>query len=296
MGIPEAQLETWSHQGSITQSAATYNTIKGVLESGESPFSGHNCEVFLQGSYGNDTNIYAESDVDVVIVLRGIWHRDLSGLTAAERVAYEAAFVSGSYSWSAFKDDVAHWLAKTYPKKTTPRDKAIEIAAHGNRRKSDVIVAMEFRRYRTFVSEYQQDFEEGICFWTGSGTQIINYPKQHSKNLTTKHKATSSRFKPMVRVLKNLRGRLVSDGLLGDGDAPSYYLEGLLYNVPNTEFVASKHSTFFNVLKFLTEADRSKFVCANRQYPLLHPSSPVTWRVDECDAFVNAAVELWNQW
>lgn len=33
MGIPESQLDTWSHQGSIAQSASTYNTIKNALES-----------------------------------------------------------------------------------------------------------------------------------------------------------------------------------------------------------------------------------------------------------------------
>ena len=58
MPIPESQLETWSHQGSITQSSNTYNTIKNVLEASTTPYAGKNFKVFLQGSYGNDTNIY----------------------------------------------------------------------------------------------------------------------------------------------------------------------------------------------------------------------------------------------
>lgn len=33
MGIPESQLDTWSHQGSIAQSASTYSIIKNALES-----------------------------------------------------------------------------------------------------------------------------------------------------------------------------------------------------------------------------------------------------------------------
>jgi hypothetical protein len=44
------------------------------------------------------------------------------------------------------------------------------------------------------------------------------------------------------------------------------------------------------------DQDRSKFVCANEQYYLLHADSPVTWRADKCDAFLKAAVELWAQW
>ena len=69
MAIPEAELDTWSHQGSITQSASTYASIKRALEAPDSRYAGKHYEVFLQGSYGNDTNIYAESDVDVVIGL-----------------------------------------------------------------------------------------------------------------------------------------------------------------------------------------------------------------------------------
>ena len=33
------------------------------------PYADKNLKVFLQGSYGNDMNIYAESDVDIVIRL-----------------------------------------------------------------------------------------------------------------------------------------------------------------------------------------------------------------------------------
>ena len=69
MAIPESQLDTWSHLGSITQSSTTYNTIKNALEAAENPYAGKNYNVFLQGSYGNNTNIYAESDVDIVIKL-----------------------------------------------------------------------------------------------------------------------------------------------------------------------------------------------------------------------------------
>ena len=72
MAIPEAQLDTWSHQGSIKQSSTTYATIRSALLAEGSAYANKETKVFLQGSYGNATNIYAESDVDVVIVLRGL--------------------------------------------------------------------------------------------------------------------------------------------------------------------------------------------------------------------------------
>jgi len=40
MGIPESQLETWSHQGSVTQSSSTYETIKRALEAADAKYAG----------------------------------------------------------------------------------------------------------------------------------------------------------------------------------------------------------------------------------------------------------------
>src|SRR2546425_10849887 len=106
MAIPESQLETWSHQGSVTQSSATYNTIRNALEGANAAYSGKNYAVFLQGSYGNDTNIYAESDVDIVIRLDDCWQSDIEALPQGDKDAYDAAFVNATYTHVEFKRDV----------------------------------------------------------------------------------------------------------------------------------------------------------------------------------------------
>lgn len=100
----------------------------------------------------------------------------------------------------------------------------------------------------------------------------------------------------MARVLKNLRGKLVDEKMIASGVAPSYYLEGLLYNVPDDKFTTSYVDCFTNCINWIHESDRSKFVCANEQYYLRRDNSPVTWRASKCDVFIAAAVELWNQW
>jgi hypothetical protein len=77
MAIPESQLDTWSAQGAVQQSKTTYATVKGVLESSSAPYSARSHDSFLQGSYGNDTNVYADSDVDVVMRLSSIYYDEL---------------------------------------------------------------------------------------------------------------------------------------------------------------------------------------------------------------------------
>ena len=84
--------------------------------------------------------------------------------------------------------------------------------------------------------------------------------------------------------------------MLEKGAAPSYYLEGLLYNVPSEFFKTSYQACFINGINWIQKADKSKFVCANEQYYLLREGSPVTWREANCEAFLAAAIKLWNEW
>ena len=297
MAIPESQLETWSHQGSITQSSRTYNDIKKVLESPGAPYAFKNYSVFLQGSYANHTNIYAESDVDIVIKLDDCWGRDLANLSDIETRSYREAFSNASYTHRDFKRDVVGVLTEKYGNNVNVGNKAVAIEAGGNRRKSDVIIAIQFRRYFKFKSVYDQSYEEGICFDNSADDRIPNYPKQHSTNLTRKHKSTNQRFKPMVRILKNLRSKLVENRFIGDGAAPSYFLEGLLYNVPDSKYATDYQTCFVNAINWIqNSADKGKLVCANRQYYLLRENSHTSWSKANCEAFLNAAIRFWNEW
>ena len=297
MPIPESQLETWSHQGSVAQSSGTYNTIKAVLEGSNTPYAGRNFKVFLQGSYGNDTNIHAESDVDIVVRLDDCFHSDLGLLTEPEKSAYMGAFSDATYTFVDFKRDVLAALCEKYGSAVKEGDKAITIQANGSRRKSDVIVATQFRRYFAFRSASDFKYVEGICFFNAADEKIANYPKQHSENMTAKHQASSKWLKPMVRVFKNMRSRMIEDGLIPSGIAPSYYIEGLLYNVPNGKLNSSYGDCLVNTLNWYRhEASKTDLICANEQYYLLRDGYHTSWPQTNCDAFVEAAIKLWNEW
>lgn len=297
MAISESQLDTWSHQGSIQQSSNTYNSIKNTLEAAGTPYANKNYKVFLQGSYGNDTNIYAESDVDLVIRLDDCFYSDFSELNEGEKAAHKQTYSDAAYTHDDFKRDVLNTLTAQYGKDVKEGSKAIALSANGNRRKADVIVAAQFRRYYKFKSGSDNSYTEGICFWNSAGERIANYPKQHSANLTTKHQASNNWLKSMARILKNMRSRCVDDGLLNAGVAPSYYLEGLLYNVPSNLFSTSYQNCFTNAFNWLQqEAEKEKLVCANEQYYLLRDSTHTCWPKADGDAFINAAINLWNNW
>lgn len=295
MAIPESQLDTWSHQGSTTQSSTTYATVKRALEAADAKYAGKSFEVFLQGSYGNDTNIYAESDVDVVIRLDSIYHYDVTALNTQQLAAFNAGLISGTYPYADYRAHVVEALQKSFgAADVKPDKKAIKIKANGGRRSADVVVATEFRRYYSGLLGVQ--VERGICFFNSNDNRIVNYPKQHSANCITKHQATNEWFKPMVRILKNMRTRLVNDGAIQEGSAPSYFLEGLLYNVPNDKFGKSYGETFVAAMTWIIQAQRNKLVCANEQFYLVRDSAAECWPCANCDGFIDAAVEMWNNW
>lgn len=296
MPIPESQLEIWSHQGSVQQSSTTYQIVRNALLKPSAGYADKDFEVYLQGSYANDTNIYAESDVDTVIQLNSIWRSNLSALPPEQQAAYHRAYVDATYRFDEFKRGVVSRLSNAFGTAAiTLGNKAVRIKANGSRRSADVIVCYQYRRYIRFITENDQEYVPGVIFPMTSTGEIINYPKQHSANCTVKHQATTSWFKPMVRILKNLRSVLEDAGEIIKNTAPSYYLECMLWNVPDGYFGVSYQDTFCNCISWLLQTDRSKLVCVHEQYWLLGENL-VQWPAANCDLFLNAAVKKWKGW
>ena len=295
MAITENQLETWSHVGSQQQSAATYQAIRSVLEHRDAPYAGRGFEIFLQGSYGNDTNVRgSESDVDVVICLTDVFNSDISGLDPADKQTYEANRSPASYGFAEFKAEVLAWLRKNFGNGVTPGRKAITVPGEGNRRDADVLACIEHHRYMSYRSPSNNRHHVGINFISSDGDRIINFPKQHKQNCTSKHQATSSRFKSHVRVLKNLRNAMVNDGYLKKGVAPSYFLEGMLWNVPNQNFVAGYQQSFENYLHWLESCNANELSCANDLRWLIRENSQICWNMQSFRALLVAARQYWN--
>ena len=294
MTISDAQLKTWAKQGPTAQFTETYETLRNCLNDSSSPYYSKDFSIFLQGSYKNDTNVYGDSDVDVVIRLNETVYTDLSTLSEEDKQLWDAARAAADYTLDQFKTDVIGWLVKKYGSDVQPGSKAICIKGHGARRKADVLVCCKHRRYKRFKSWNDQDFFEGISFFNSSGVRIDNFPAQHSDNCTKKHQDSKNWFKHTARIYKNLRNTMIEKGQIEDGLAPSYFIEGLLWNVPLDRFGGTEQQNFLDTLNWLWKADRSKFVCANGLYFLFHPTSLATWRAEKCDKFLSKAIEYWN--
>lgn len=296
MAISEIQLETWSHQGSQVQSASTYQAIKGVLDDPNSPYHNWTYRIFLQGSYGNDTNIFADSDVDVVICLTSVYYGDTSHLNDGEKARYEANSSPGGINFNEFKTQVLVWLREKFGAGVKAGKKAIFIPGNGTRRDADVLVCVANKTFTSYPNTGEPAFIEGICFWTSDGEKVVNYPRQHLDNCTAKHGATTSRFKPGIRVLKNMRNAMIEQSYIKDGLAPSYFLEGMLSNVPAQHFVASRQQTFENYMHWLQSAPTGDLTCANGIHYLLRDGHSVCWNLADFNTFRASAALFYNRW
>ena len=144
MPISESQLETWSHVGSVAQSSSTYQTIRTALLSPDAAYASRAKSVFLQGSYGNDTNIYAESDVDAVICLDAIFGYDLSSMPADQQALFRQVHGSAQYTFDVFKQGVSAQLSKVFGGDVSFGTKAFKVKANGSRRSADVVVCYQY--------------------------------------------------------------------------------------------------------------------------------------------------------
>jgi len=291
--IAESQLQIWSQQGKTGQFTDTYAQISANLLDSSAPYAVKDCEVFLQGSYGNDTNVWADSDVDIVLKHNGTFYKDLTRLSPEALARYNAAHSGvASYPYDKFKADAVAFLTLLY-NGIVPGKKAMFIPGKNTRRNADVLVAQQFRRYYDVLPDGTERFEPGVCFFS-DGKLIENFPKQHSANCTAKHQATKQNFKHMVRIFKNMRNRMIEQGLLADGVAPSYFLEGMLYNVPDDKFTGTYQSMWVECFNWTVSADRDKLMCASRMHWLVRDGTPTSWPVANFNTFTATAKKFWE--
>jgi hypothetical protein len=95
-----------------------------------------------------------------------------------------------------------------------------------------------------------------------------------------------------------MRRRLIENGTIDKTIAPSYFIEGLLYNVPPNHFGGNFRTTIGNVLDWvngLTSEQTDQLVCANEMFYLVRDYN-VTWAPAKYAKFLTSATKLWRDW
>ncbi|WP_434521081.1 nucleotidyltransferase domain-containing protein [Halorubrum sp. AS12] len=304
MTISSTQLETWTNQGAVQNSKRTYSSIQNAVEQdryglGREDFE-HSYEIHLQGSYANDTNIYASSDVDVVVRVNMPFQEGLSDLSREERERFWDEYTDLDYEWENFYKRVKRSLRGYFGRENIDSSgKAIKIKSNDDTPiplDADVVACADYRNYTYFGPDGTEEYTTGMFFRPGVGQpSIVNYSKVHRENGTKKNKDTNGRYKPTIRMFKNAREWSVRNEIAPENICSSYYLEGLLYNVPD-ELIDQNdlQDRYQDIVEWLKVADIGEFPEQSEMYPLCHPLESERWSVSNANATVNMFEQVWE--
>jgi len=254
MSVSTDQIESWTNPGAVQSAINSHTSIRSAIA--ELEFPGRNSpDVFLQGSYKNHTNIRGDSDVDVVIFWPSVFWSNLS-----ETDKLRLGILPADYSWQTYDKTIQEGLTRHYGNdRVHIGKKAITISfSSGGYVPADVVNAFGYRLY-----DANDQFEEGITFFNrANGQMIVNYPKQHFDRGNRKSEETSGNYRKVVRAAKHARNFSIDHFLLAESEAPSYYLESLVYALPNSVFGGDIRDALRSLAAFALHPS-PKLLCQN---------------------------------
>lgn len=291
MTIPESQLSGWSHHGPQQASINTHEAIRRVLAAHRWP-AGMTYDFYLQGSYRNNTNIQGDSDVDVVLEMNSAFQYNLDSLSSYERGVQSSSFQPSTHTWNDFRREALKALETGFGRTLVSQgNKSIKLKANPPRLAADLVVCMEHRKYTSY-----DRYVPGITFYALQDKRwVVNYPKLHYDNGAEKSKRTWDRYKRTVRMFKSSRNCLEELNLIGSNLAPSYFLECLLYNAPDSAYQWGFQDTYCSVVNWLNQTSLENLVCQNGQLYLFGPSDE-QWNVADAKTLGSHLANLWNNW
>jgi predicted nucleotidyltransferase len=233
MPISEERVNIWAQALSETEETKCQNAIRLVTEALREKF-GNSVTIIHQGSHKNRTNVRVESDVDIAVVYDNIYFSDINALTLADRGAHLSSLTTPSYTFEQFKSDVHEALNIKFGVVFTARkNKCIRVTGNTYRVHADVVPTFVLKRYASL----NRQTHTGIGFITDNGGSVIHsYPQLHYDNGVQKNTRTSQSYKAVVRILKNVRNELVDAGIIARDSMPSFFLECLVWNAPDSCF------------------------------------------------------------
>lgn len=246
MKYTELNFMSWTSPLSQSEEQRVVNTVQMIKNAVTSYDNLLDCrvEIFVQGSYANNTNVRQNSDVDICVMLTSTVFCDyVDGKTDNDY-----GYTEGVIEYRDYKNYIIDALKKKFGGAAiTIGNKSIRIDANSYHVNADVVPAYQFRNYKIINSIDPAKYVEGIKFYAKDGTEIVNYPKGHIINGKKKNTDTNREFKKLVRIMKHIRNDMVDDGATDGDKISSFLIECLVWNVPNS--IITNHNTWSDTVQ-----------------------------------------------
>lgn len=252
---------TWAKPPSETEEEKASNAARMINDAIRvSPaLSGKNFEVYASGSYRNNTNTRAESDIDVAVVLKEVFFHELPADGSLTKEMF--GWTDAKYGLTDFRDDVGRALTTRFGTSGVKvGDKAFDIHENSYRLDADVGVFVEHRRYTGAKNpDGSWFFHSGVEMRPRGdpSRRIINWHQRHYDEGVARNTATGRRFKRIVRILKRLREDMKANGSQSGkttaNEMPSFLIECLAFNAADACFNKREDSYFDDVAAVVKE-------------------------------------------
>jgi hypothetical protein len=224
-------LRGWTGPSSDTEQEKQERTERMVREAiqAHEAFDGVRLSVYAKGSYANNTNVKADSDVDVAVQCHEVeyWREEKPG-AHPPTTPY-----AGVWTPTKLRSEVGAALRAKFPDQVdSSGSTAFTVKSSTARVDADVVPCFDFRYY--FASGGSR---VGTRIVTKENRHFENYPVQQLEKGRAKNKWTNTYFKQAVRVLKRVENAMLEKG--AHREVESFFIECLTYNCPDDIFLRS---------------------------------------------------------
>jgi len=241
--------------------------------------------VFAKGSYANNTNVRTDSDVDIAVECTEVryWEEEEKGIKAPGK-KYE-----GIWTPSKLRTELVAAMKASFPNQVDDSGStAIQINSGSARVDADVVPCFSYRYYMNTGTR------DGTKIFTTKGSSIVNYPEQQLSYGVRKNNETGYAYKKGARLLKRIENKISEEGQFRE--LPSYFIESLAYNCPNSVFVEHTWTDRLRgMLLYIwtelegNEPDTERWLEANNSFYLFHANQK--WTREDGREYARAA---WN--
>jgi hypothetical protein len=283
----EDQLSGWTGPSSETEKEKQDRTERMIREAIDShePFDTCSLKVYAKGSYANNTNVRSDSDVDIAVECSDALYWDES----EKGVKTPGTPYEGSWTPAKLRAELLAAMKVKFPGQVdSSGSTAIQINSSSARVDGDVVPCFSYQYYM------KSELRKGTKIFKTDGSNVVNYPAQQMANGVAKNKETGYLYKKGARLLKRIENIMAENGTFRE--LPSFFIECLAYNCPNSVF---SHSTWTERLRSMLfhiwdelqgdEPSTERWVEVNDCYFLFHQGQK--WSRKDGREFAKAA---WN--
>lgn len=222
----EEKLAGWTGPSSATEQDKQDRTERMIRDAIEAHAAFDDCalRVYAKGSYANNTNVRADSDVDIAVQCRDVTYWE----EATEGAHPPGTPYTGIWTPAKLRAELLEALRAKFPGQVDASGStAFRIESGSARVEADVVPCFDYRYYFSSTS-----FRDGARVFKADGGMITNYPDQQLANGRSKNNRTGARYKKAVRIMKRVENAMVNAGV--HREVPSFFVECLVYNVPDS--------------------------------------------------------------